>query len=81
MNVWVRQQQSVAFQFNRALPIAAINHIEFAIKYLGEKVTCATGGFKETRIDPLGLMLDQIQHGIDLALAGKYLAMVSHPFF
>jgi hypothetical protein len=35
--------------------------------------------FEETRFDPLRFLLYQVEHGVDLPLAGQHLTMIGYP--
>ena len=52
---------------------------EFAAKNLGKEIAVAASGFKEARVDALGLFFHEVEHGIDFTRIGEHLAMVLHP--
>ncbi len=49
--------------------------------YLLDEVACPAGWLKKARIDPLGFVLDQIEHGVDFALIGEDFAVIGHTLF
>ncbi|KWZ79816.1 hypothetical protein HMPREF3196_02163 [Bifidobacterium bifidum] len=73
--------EGVAFVLQLVFPIAFADHIEFTTQYFSQKVAIAACWFEETAVDTLGLLLNQIQHGVDLTLVGKYFTVLFYTFF
>jgi len=48
---------------------------------LGQEVACAAGGFQKARLNLLGFLFHQVEHGIDFARAGKVPAVLSNLLF
>lgn len=52
---------------------------EFATQNLNEKIAIAAGRFKETTVEPIGLVAHKVEHSVHFTWIGEHLAMVSHP--
>lgn len=60
-------------------PLAA--NLQFAPQNLYQEIAIATSRLQKTGVEPLGLRLHQVEHGIHLARIGEDLAMVGHALF
>src|SRR5680860_102949 len=74
-------QNGVALVFELALAVALFHNAQLAYENLRQKVARAASRFEKTRFDALGLLLDQIDHGVNFPLAGIDLAMIRHALF
>src|SRR5439155_20322294 len=72
-------QDSVALKVQLRLAIALLHSSQFPFQNHTKKIPVAAGGFEETGVDPVRLLLHQIEHGIDLALPGQHLATIRNP--
>ena len=52
---------------------------QFAAQNLDKEIPVATGGLKETAIEPERLIPHQVEHSVHLAWIGEHLAVLSHP--
>ena len=57
------------------------HNAQLACEYLREEVSRSAGRLKEPGIDALDLLLDEVEHRVDLALAGQHLAVVDDTLF
>jgi len=74
-------QDGVAFKVELACAVARLDHAKLAFEDFGQEVSGPASRFEEARVNPLGLGLHQVQHGIDLALSGQHLSMIRDPLF
>ena len=51
---------------------------EFAAQNFDKEIAVATGGLKETAVEPIGLVAHNVEHSVHLTWIGEHLAMVSH---
>lgn len=69
------RHEGIALVLQLAFAVAFADHIEFASQHFGEEVAIAACGFEEAAVDALGLLLDHIEHGVNLTLVGEHLAV------
>ena len=63
------------------LAVSFADHGELAAQYLGQEVAVAARGFEEAAVDAFGLLFDHVEHGVDLTLVGKDLAVLFDALF
>ena len=54
--------------------IALVADRQLAMQYLGEEIAVATCRLTKTRVNALGLVLDEIEHGVHLPFGSEHLA-------
>lgn len=74
------RNDQIALEIQLAAAVFSLHDLQFAAQNLGQEVACPAGGLKEARVDPLGFLLHQIEHGIHLPLAGEHFAVIGNPF-
>ena len=57
-------QDGIAFIIKLALAVASLNHAELAFEDFRQEVACPAGRFEEARVNPFGLGLHKIKHGV-----------------
>ncbi len=72
------RHEDVAHVLGGALAVEVGDHGELAAQDLGQEVAVTARGLQEAALDALGLLLDHVQHGVHLALAGKHLSVLLH---
>jgi hypothetical protein len=72
-------QNGVSLKVQLRLAVPLLNHRQLSFQDHGQKVSGAASRFKKSRFDPLGFLLHQIKHGVDLAVSGQHLAMIRDP--
>ena len=71
----------VPLEFELASSVISFYTRHFSFKNRNEKISSPACGLEKPRFDALGLVPNQINHGIYLPLSGKYFAMISHSLF
>lgn len=65
--------------FQLALAIPGFDDAEFPLENLSQKIPIAASRLKKARVNPLGLLFDEIEHGVDLTRTGQHLAVIGNP--
>ena len=66
----------MAFVVELRLAVAVFNDSKFPLQNRSQEVSVSASRFKEPGVNAFGLVLHQIEHRIDLALASQHLAVV-----
>lgn len=64
-------------EFTLAIPI--LNRGEFPDEDGDEEVASTTCRLEDAGVDPLGFLLDEVEHGFDHPSRSEHLTVVSHP--
>lgn len=72
------RHEGVAHVVVRVALVLPGHHGELAVQHLRQEVAVVACGLEEARLDVLGLLLDHVEHGVDLALVGEDLPVVLH---
>jgi hypothetical protein len=64
-----------------AFTVSLINYVQFALKYLSQKIAVTTCGFQEPRIYTFGFVLHQVKHGFYFPFVGKNLTVIRYSLF
>ena len=71
----------ISFKISGKFAVALPDDLQFAVQDRRQKIAVAAGRLQKTAVDPFGLVLDQVQHGIDFPFRGKDFAMIRDALF
>jgi len=73
------RQDAVSLKVMLILAVSAFYDDQFSGKDIDQEISSATRWLQESGFDPLGFLLDEIEHGVDLALIGEDLPVICNP--
>ncbi len=74
-------QHGVALIVQLAFGVASLHHPQLAPQDFHQKVTRAAGRFQEARVNPLGFLPHQVEHGVHDGRWRQHLAKIAHALF